>query len=236
MKEQIDILVRLQKVQAEAAEIQAALDQVPEKIKALEARQQDAEKAIADQSDRIAALSKTYRTLETDARQNQTQIEKSQDKLRSVKTNKEYQSSLKEIEDLKAINSRLEDEMLECLDQTDAAEKGLAEKNAAYQEHAKVFEDEKRDVERTAAEDAAKLAKLDIAEKEIAGLLTPQLLEVFNTVKKKQARGMAVVPVSNAICHGCNVALPPQRFNELQRGERLEFCPNCQRIIYWLDG
>ncbi|RLB78229.1 MAG: hypothetical protein DRH24_14815, partial [Deltaproteobacteria bacterium] len=40
------------------------------------------------------------------------------------------------------------------------------------------------------------------------------------------------VPVKDALCHGCNVNLPPQLYNELFLGDSLKFCPNCQRIIY----
>jgi predicted nucleic acid-binding Zn-ribbon protein len=31
------------------------------------------------------------------------------------------------------------------------------------------------------------------------------------------------------------MAIPPQRFNELIRGEKLMDCPSCRRIIYWGD-
>jgi uncharacterized protein len=44
------------------------------------------------------------------------------------------------------------------------------------------------------------------------------------------------VPVSDAVCNGCNVNLPPQLYNELQRSDTLRYCPNCQRIIYWKEA
>ncbi|MCK7509224.1 MAG: tropomyosin [Desulfobacterales bacterium] len=50
---------------------------------------------------RIQELSKRIRALESDLQMNQGRIDKSQEKLRAVKTNKEYQSGLKEIEDLR---------------------------------------------------------------------------------------------------------------------------------------
>jgi predicted nucleic acid-binding Zn-ribbon protein len=27
--------------------------------------------------------------------------------------------------------------------------------------------------------------------------------------------------------------IPPQLFNMLQRGQSIETCPNCHRIVYW---
>jgi len=58
---------------------------------------------------------------------NQSSVDKTTVKLRSVKTNKEYQALLKEIEDQKAKNSKIEDQMLECLDRLDEVEKILIE-------------------------------------------------------------------------------------------------------------
>jgi len=37
------------------------------------------------------------------------------------------------------------------------------------------------------------------------------------------------------VCSGCNVNLPPQMYNEIQRFDRIRFCPNCQRIVYWRE-
>jgi hypothetical protein len=46
-------------------------------------------------------------------------------------------------------------------------------------------------------------------------------------------RGLALAPVSNGTCRGCNMNIPPQLFNVLQRGTTIETCPYCHRIIYW---
>ncbi len=50
---------------------------------------------------------------------------------------------------------------------------------------------------------------------------------------KGRRNGIAVVSARSSICSGCNMNLPPQLYNELQRSEELICCPNCNRIIYW---
>jgi predicted nucleic acid-binding Zn-ribbon protein len=42
-----------------------------------------------------------------------------------------------------------------------------------------------------------------------------------------------IVPVNQGVCSGCHIAIPPQIFIELQRGQQILSCPNCQRLIYW---
>jgi hypothetical protein len=46
-------------------------------------------------------------------------------------------------------------------------------------------------------------------------------------------KGLAVVAVKDGTCRGCNMRIPPQLYNVLQRGNSLELCPTCNRIIYW---
>jgi predicted nucleic acid-binding Zn-ribbon protein len=61
-------------------------------------------------------LKKSYRELESESKVNREMIVKSNEKLRAVKTNKEYQSILKEIEEIRKKNSGIEDQMLDQLE------------------------------------------------------------------------------------------------------------------------
>ena len=62
--------------------------------------------------------------------------------------------------------------------------------------------------------------------------IDPKLLKKFSIVKE-MVSGRAIAEVKDAVCLGCNMKIPPQTYNELQRTDRLECCPHCQRIIYW---
>ena len=44
-----------------------------------------------------------------------------------------------------------------------------------------------------------------------------------------------IVAVTDGICSGCNIAVHPQSFIELQRGQQILSCPNCQRLIFWCE-
>jgi uncharacterized protein len=39
--------------------------------------------------------------------------------------------------------------------------------------------------------------------------------------------------VTSGTCGGCHMTIPPQLYNILIRGNSIESCPNCHRIIYW---
>jgi len=234
MKEQIEILVNLQSIESAASVLTAELDMVPQKLEALDAKLRAYEKDIENESVQLDMLKKAYREFEADIQMNLSQIKKSQDKLRSVKTNKEYQSILKEIEDVENKNSLIEDEMIRCLEQMEVAEKVIASRKEEFVEFNDLIRNEIISTEQEAAQNKKKLSELEIEREKVSVRVKPELVEKYTFVKNK-VKGAAIAAVSGAICQGCNLNIPPQMYNDLQRSNILNFCPHCQRIIYWKE-
>ena len=146
---------------------------------------------------------------ESDLQQNLNRIQKSEEKLRSVKTNKEYQSSLKEIDDLKAISAKIEDEMLAFLEKIESAEKDLQDRKRQYQEIVEETNQKKAALQRDAEQNQKRLVELESDRNAIAAELDDDLIALFNRVKAKQPNGVAIAEVKNAVCLGCNMNIPP---------------------------
>ena len=235
MKEQIKVLVKLQHLDTESARIESVLRDVSKKVENLDSDLNEIEQTIKNQEFIANELKKQYREHESDVKVNLGRNQKNQDKLRAVKTNKEYQSLLKEIEDIKAKNSLIEDNMLECLDRMDEIDKIIAKKKNEYSQLSVQIKIEKENIEREAGTDKKKLDDIRINRDQVSDLLEADLFKKYEKIKEQHQDGLAVVPVKDAVCHGCNVNLPPQLYNELFRYDSLKFCPNCQRIIYLKD-
>ena len=234
-KGQIQTLVKVQLIEIEAGKLKTYLKAVPERISGLEKQLNEFIHSVEHDEAAIEELNKQYRALEADVQLNLNKIQKSQEKLRSVKTNKEYQSSLKEIEDIESANSSLEDLMLEVLDKIEEAENALKDRKQHYNEIVDEANEEKEAIQKEAQQREEQLAKLESDRVAIAAELDADLLDVFNRVKAKQIDQIAIVGVKDAVCYGCNMNIPPQIFNELQRFDSLKYCPSCERIIYWKD-
>jgi uncharacterized protein len=232
MKEKIKVLVKLQHLDAESARIASALSDVSKKLENLDAGLNEIEQTIKNQESIVNELKKQYREHESDVKVNLAKNKKNHEKLRAVKTNKEYQSMLKEIEDIKVKTSSIEDNMLECLDRMEDIDKIIAEKKNEYAQLSERIKIEKESIQREVGIDKKKLHEIEIDREEVSGLLDSELLTKYVKIKEQHQEGLAVVPVKDAVCHGCNVNLPPQLYNELFRYDSLKFCPNCQRIIY----
>jgi predicted nucleic acid-binding Zn-ribbon protein len=234
-EEQIVTLVKLQKIDTEAQKLESLLREIPVQIGTLEQRLEKFMRTVEEDENLISELNKKYRTYESDVQLNLGMIQKSQEKLRLVKTNKEYQSSLKEIEDIKSKNSKIEDEMLEFLERIESVERDLNERRDAYSKIVDETNREKVSIEKDGDQSKQKLVGLASDRNAVTDLLDSTILDIFYRVKAKQPDSVAIAEVKDAVCQGCNLNIPPQLYIELQHRNSLKNCPSCERIIYWED-
>ncbi len=233
MKIKIQTLVRLQNAEIDIHRVEKALAVAPKRFDELTVERQRLADAVQAAEAHLAELNKRYRELEGEARQQQDRAAKRGARLHEVKTNKEYQATLKEIDDIKAIVSGVEDEMLTLLDTIEAAKRNLETKKQDVADCSQVLADEAAAVEQAMAEDRKRLEALRQEREEIAGRVDPELMPIYLKARVQQPDQRAVAGVVNGVCQGCHMNIPPQLYNELQRQDDLKICPLCQRIIYW---
>jgi len=232
IKTQLEVLVKLQKIETSADEVTRLMNQTPERLAALTVRLSDLDQTLDREVSNLDQLKKEYREYESETQITFTSIEKSRNKLNSAKNNKEYQSSLKEIEDFEEKNSRLEDIMIQHLDKIDETGHKIEDLRADCTNESKNIEEEKETIEQEAQKGKIKLSSLSSQREEVIKQLAPEFLNKYNNVKRLFG-AIVIVPAIDSVCHGCNMNIPPQMYNELQRFDGIKFCPHCQRIIYW---
>ena len=234
-QEQIATIVKLQEIEIEISSIKKQLNTVDQRIEGVDKKLMDFNRTIEEQKSLINELNEKYRSYESDLQMHLDSIKKSEAKLTSVKTNKEYQSSLKEIDDLKSMNSKLEDDMIEFLDRIEEAENLLKAKTAEFSELESQLKTEKEIIQKEAEEGRQRLGNLEAEWETIADNIEAAMLATYNQIKENHANKIGIVAVKDAVCQGCHMNIPPQMYNELQRGDSLKRCPICERIIYWED-
>jgi hypothetical protein len=231
MKEQIYALIKLQKIETESQGIEYMLGNVSRKIDSFDSKLKEVEQSVIDEESLRTELNKKYRLYESDVQAGISRIGNNETKLREVKTNREYHSLLKEIEDQKTKNSQMEDEMLLFLDRIDEIDKNIIKKKKEYSQFKEMIESDKENVRQEAEQKKGRLLILESEHKNVLESIKPELIKIYMTVKQK-VHGNAIARVQDAVCSGCNMNITPQMYIELQRCDTLKFCPNCQRIIY----
>jgi uncharacterized protein len=233
VRDQIHKLVKLQSLETEIRNLRLVLDQVEERTRRLDARLKEFSDAVESGQGLLQELKQRYRAFESDLQASQARIDKSHEKLRAVKTNKEYQAGLKEIEELGAIGSKIEDEMIAGLDQIEQAGATLKAHQDRLDDRAAEIRRDKACVLEEAEAARVRLEQVEAEARQVAETVAAGVLALYRRVKAAKADGVGVAAVHAATCRGCNVNIPPQMYNDLQRNERLKHCPNCDRIIYW---
>lgn len=232
MKEKLSVLIDLQAIETEMAQVQNALGKIPAAIEALDSHFFDLRSRLSESTGVLGEMKKDYRAKESDVQMNTSRIKKSRERMDAVKTNKEYQSILKEIQDMEEKNSLIEDDMIASLDRIEEGEKVVQRLKEEMKVMEKKVEEEKSVINRRAGDLEQRKSEL---EKLLAEKVQYVDAEIFKTYQKVKLRvgHIGIVPVTNAVCKGCHLTIPPQMYNELHRQDSLKFCPHCHRMIYW---
>jgi predicted nucleic acid-binding Zn-ribbon protein len=114
-----------------------------------------------------------------------------------------------------------------------AKEKLLAERAAELEVLRKSMNKDAEVARKKIAEIEVKIAEIKVGRDKVAATVRPEVLKRYGAIRMR--RGLAVTTVRNGTCQGCNMNVPPQLFNVLQRGNSIETCPYCHRIVYWED-
>ena len=231
VKEQLETLVALQRSETEIRRIEQELKGIDGRIASLNSEVMAYEQRVADRQIALDELRKQYRSDENEIKLIDTQISKSKEKLRAVKTNKEYQSILKEIDDMKQKSSTIEDQMLTMLDGMEKAESDVAEQKSDFADVKRETAAKEEEIRRIAEQQQGILTQLQQERDSILGAVPTKLQSLYARVQR-QGQGIAVAAVVDAVCQVCRMNIPPQLYNELLRLDMVRMCPNCQRIIY----
>ena len=234
MKEQILLLVKLQDIDSEIKRLAARKDDLPEEKERLEEERVSFEQGIEEDKERLDVLNQAHSDKEKELRGNIESAKKTKNRLLEVKTNKEYEAMLKEIENINKKNSSIEDEIINLLEETEKAGTTLKEREAERVEYIKNNERNITKIDEEIDSIDVLLKKMLAEDATCREIIKPDLIKKYDLIKEKR-NGQAVVPVWKEVCGGCHMNIPPQLYIELQKYEKVRLCPNCNRIIYWED-
>ncbi|HEX9757784.1 MAG TPA: C4-type zinc ribbon domain-containing protein [Nitrospiria bacterium] len=151
-----------------------------------------------------------------------------------IKTNKEYQTLLSEIETAKQEKSKDEDMLLVLMEQQEGIKQELGEKEKKLLQEKKHFETEKKRLEEEVLQAEKELERLEKERVAFLDQIPGDLKKEYLKIKSLR-KNIAVVPIRSGTCAGCNIHILPQMVAELKKQEKVLSCLNCNRILYWKD-
>jgi uncharacterized protein len=234
LKKQLSYLIELQELDLIIGRISVKKKELPEKVARMH-EEFAANAAILEESrKKFDELNKRHSEKEDKLKKGIDTLKKTKDRLLEVKTNKEYQAILKEIETIEKKNSEVEDEIISALEEIDNIRVILKAKEKDFEANRLQFEKEKNRTEDEIGQLDVDLSASQQKSDDLRRKIRSELQKKYETIKGAR-NGLAVVSAWKEVCGGCHMNIPPQLYIELQRSTELLSCPNCNRIIYWFN-
>jgi predicted nucleic acid-binding Zn-ribbon protein len=232
LRKQSELLWELQQIDLALRDITEDRERYPKEMKRLDEKCRIEKERVQKEKEKIEVLEKERRQKEQHLTTEQDKIKRTESRMFEVKTNKEYQAVLTEIEGIKERNNREEEEILRLLDEIDEAKKNLTKWEKEATAILEKIEAERKVIQGKMTHDDAGWKKQMERREVLAKQIEARLYKLYNTLKEKR-RGVGVVNVKNETCQGCFLNIPPQMYIEVQKNNALIQCPNCNRILYW---
>ncbi len=231
IKDQLRKLVELQEIDTQIYEHKKQLREKPAHLQELKEIFELKKAHLNEMQDKLKKTQVGQKDMEGQLQAREQEIAKANSVLPQLKTNKEYQAKISEIEHIKADQSILEEKVLMTFDEIDAIngeinkeKEVLAQKEKEYLAQKKEVEDEVRLLE-------DKVKVLNNKRVQLTPEMDANILERYEKVLKNK-EGLALVPVRNNSCNGCYMNVTAQMLNEIKMYERIVSCEMCARILY----
>ncbi len=227
----LEILQELQKLDLEIDQLQYNKNTYPKRIEELNETLADEKKKGEAKRQSLQDFEKKKKSLEFDLADKEGKIKKSEEKMMAVKSNEEYQAMKREIEINRQENGLIEEQILEVMLQIDDVKNSLNQFESETAKHSQAVSQDIQKVQNDlshvdeALNEKNKLRQVKVQE------LSSDTLSVYQRIRTKEA--LAVSEMVHGKCMGCSMTLPPQLYNQVQRGDTIHFCPNCLRILIY---
>jgi predicted nucleic acid-binding Zn-ribbon protein len=213
--------------------LENALKAVPAKLATNQADLARVEALLVSERAQLAETERYYGEQKGQLEQDEENVTGAKHKLSQAKNSKEYMAAQRETESRRDGVASREAEVAKLVDAIEAKKKVLGERAQSVEEVRASVEKDGELARARVAEIEGKIAAIRIERDQLARDVRPEVLKRYSGIRIR--RGLAVVGVRNGTCRGCNMNIPPQLYNVLQRGSSIETCPSCHRIIYWED-
>jgi predicted nucleic acid-binding Zn-ribbon protein len=231
---ELDALLALQRQDTLLLEAKRRKEGIPARRDALKAAVESARAALDQAKKDVEQTRLGRRGVEKDVEALSAEAAKLERQLHDVKTNKEYQALLHEIELVKGRRSDQETKILESFDREErlaaamvAAERRLKEEEGRLRDEVEVLAKEEADLDQ-------RIHSLSQDRDAVKPRVPATLLSRYDRLLSARD-GVAVAEVKKSACGACFKALTPHALQEARRGDQLQICEACGRILVYLE-
>jgi predicted nucleic acid-binding Zn-ribbon protein len=230
MLQDLALALRLQALDRKIASLETEIATLPKHIADIEKRLGVHTRRLEADRAALAANQRDRKRLEGDIQVNEQKISKLKDQTLQAKTNEQYRAFQNEIAYAEGEIRKSEDKILDLMEQSEPLEKNVKTAEIELKKEQQEVDAEKARARERTASDEKDLAAARAERKSVADQLDPKFYTEYERIRKK-TRNTPIADATEGRCDACQIALRPQFFQDLRRGDKIMFCESCGRIL-----
>jgi len=225
-------LIRFQELNLKIVGLEERTTQIPEEVERLTGILEESRQALEEKHQLIEEEQKGQRRLELEVETLRDRLSKFKAQLMEVKTNKEYQAMLREIEGTGKEIKVKEDQILEGMMVIEEREELARQAKEGYQRKETEVLEKRSQLERSAAQAESEIVELQEDRRHLEREIPEGLNQQYQRIASVR-NGVALAEAKDQSCQGCHVKLRPQYFCEVKTNQKIMTCENCNRFLYY---
>lgn len=234
MQEVLSSLLDLQELDEQLGELERSKVYLPEMIEHINKEMSVLEGEHAENRAKLTEAQRKQKQYELDIESDKLSLEKYQKQMKVIKTNKEYDALIAEIDSIKQKIGDNEDEVLKLMGVIDESTEKIEELKGRLAEVKEKNEVYLQSLRTELASLESKIGEKKRMRQDLAKGIDRKALTIYERIRRGKG-GMAVVPLRRRACGGCFKQVPPQMIQQIRRGDRIYTCDSCGRILIWSD-
>lgn len=225
-----ELLQELHRLHLKIRDLRNEAEQGPRRLQKFRAKVEHHQKALHDAQELIKHLKVTMNEKEVSIKANLDAIARHQQQMNTASDRRTYDALRREIDNEKAANHKLEDEILEIMGQIEdrsrqlpELEKSLRQAQEEYQRASSDIVGRQKDLESQRNEALAALKQLEAQ-------IPEEIRGTYVRLVNAKSAG-AISAVVGRSCEGCNTEVTMQQYNDLLTN-RLALCKSCGCLLY----
>lgn len=230
MKQWIESLLALQKVDMRIINLHLRLKMIPAEIKKLEEKKATTETNLAESKNSMQKTGLDIKQTESVIAGINTKIEQLQQQSSLVKKNTEYKAMLSQIETQKEKISEQETIILTLFDQDEANKEKFKEISKEFEAEKSAITEEIDELTELSGEVKTEIKELLASRAPLEAKVDSTVLVQYKRLLKGQKAPLGKVN-SAGTCSNCHLKITPQTMTETKK-EAVVYCDNCSCLLY----
>lgn len=230
MLQDLALALRLQALDRKIANLDQEIATLPKHIAEIGRKLEAHTRRLEADRASLVANTRDRKKLEGEIEVQSQKISRLRDQMLQAKTNEQYRAFQNEISYAETETRKAEDKILDLMEQSEPLEMNVKAAEIELKKQQAHVESQKALARDTTAVDQKARAEALAARQSIVAGMDPKLYAEYERIRKK-TKGTAIADATDGRCDACYIALRPQFFQDLRKGDRIMFCESCSRIL-----